>query len=190
MHDGVDIENYKKPRKLRKIKKAIYVGSFYEGRGVDIIINLAKKFPSIIFELYGANYTKRISKNLLIKKFVKYTKVPKILSSADLLLMPYKNKVFVNSNNLDTASYCSPLKMFDYLASGKIIMSTKLKGICEVLKDNYNCFLVNGDDNNKWISKFEKVIKIKNYHHISNKAFLTAKKYSWYNRAKSIVDIK
>ena len=28
--------------------------------------------------------------------------------------------------------------MFDYLASGKIIVSSKRDGICEILKHNYN----------------------------------------------------
>ena len=37
----------------------------------------------------------------------------------DVLLMPYEKTVRVNSENLNTAKYCSPLKMFDYLASKK-----------------------------------------------------------------------
>ena len=38
--------------------------------------------------------------------------------------------------------------MFDYLASGKIIVSSKRDGIYEILKHNYNCVLTNSFDVN------------------------------------------
>ena len=59
--------------------------------------------------------------------------MPKILSKYDVLLMPYENSVMVNSNNLDTSKYMSPLKMFEYLASGKIIISSNHKVLKEIL---------------------------------------------------------
>ena len=49
----------------------------------------------------------------------------------------------INANNINTANYCSPLKMFDYLASGRIIISSKLDGICEVLKHKKQLFAEN-----------------------------------------------
>ena len=60
--------------------------------------------------------------------------------------MPYSNKVSVRSKTLNTADYCSPLKMFDYLAAGKIIMSSKLNGICEVLSHKKNAIIVKDYD--------------------------------------------
>ena len=55
--------------------------------------------------------------------------------------MPYEEKVMVNSKSLNTSKYMSPLKMFDYLAAGKIIISSNQK-LREILKNNYNCFIV------------------------------------------------
>ena len=49
--------------------------------------------------------------------YVNYCDIPNILNNSDILLMPYANKVFVRSKSLNTANYCSPLKMFDYLAA-------------------------------------------------------------------------
>ena len=54
-----------------------------------------------------------------------------MLSKYDVLLMPYEEKVMVNSKSLNTSKYMSPLKMFDYLAAGKIIISSNQK----VLRD-------------------------------------------------------
>ena len=135
LHDGVDIKNFNKFKKIKKIKNANYIGSFYSGRGIEIIIGLAKKFKKIKFNLYGnsQNNLKSKLKNVSINNFLPYRKIPLILSKSDILLMPYANYVSVRSKNLNTANYCSPLKMFDYLASGKIIISSKLDGVCEVL---------------------------------------------------------
>ena len=136
LHDGVDIDNFKKPKIINNIKSAAYIGSFYKGRGIEIIVQLANRFKEINFNLYGdtQNSFHTRLKNIKVFNFVPYRKIPLILSKSDLLLMPYAKNVSVRSKNLNTADYCSPLKMFDYLASGKIIMSSKLGGICEVLK--------------------------------------------------------
>ena len=53
LHDAVDIKNFSNFKTRSYIKKATYVGSFYEGRGIEVILHLAKKFPNINFELYG-----------------------------------------------------------------------------------------------------------------------------------------
>ena len=41
--------------------------------------------------------------------------------------------------------------MFDYLAAGRIILSSKRDGICEVLKHNVNAVLVDKYDIKNWI---------------------------------------
>ena len=78
-----------------------------------------------MFELYGQanNNFKTDLKNVKIYDYVNYCNVPNILCNSDLLLMPYSKKVSVRSKTLNTADYCSPLKMFDYLAAGRVIVS-------------------------------------------------------------------
>ena len=34
----------KKEKKIKKIKTATYIGSFYKGRGIELILKLAKYF--------------------------------------------------------------------------------------------------------------------------------------------------
>ena len=45
---------------------------------------------------------------------------------------------------MNISNYNSPLKMFDYLAAGRVIVSSKRNGILEVLKHNHNSIIVNG----------------------------------------------
>jgi len=189
LHDGVDNKNFKKSDKIKKIRSAIYVGSFYDGRGIEIITNLAKKFKTINFKLFGQK--KKINnkfKNISFFNYISYDKVPAVLAKSDLLLMPYANKVFVRAKNLNTANYCSPLKMFDYLAAGKIIVSSKLEGICEVLKHKKNAIIVKKYTLEEWSNTFNDLLNHKyNLIKIQHGSVKTAKKYSWNQRVLKII---
>ena len=72
--------------------------------------------------------------------------------------MPYSNHVEIRAKGVNTAEYCSPLKMFDYLAAGKIIVSSKLSGICEVLKHNKNSILVKDFNYKSWEKSILEII--------------------------------
>ena len=190
LHDGTDPKNFKKGKKITRIKTATYIGSFYKGRGIELILKLAKNFNKINFNLYGKSNKLSINntKNLKIFNHIDYKKVPNILSKSDILLMPYSNDVSINANNINTANYCSPLKMFDYLASGRIIISSKLDGICEVLKHKKNSLIVNKYNYESWKKVVNNLLENKfNINKISENSLSTSKKYSWKNRANKIL---
>ena len=192
LHDATDPKNFVKLKKIKKIKKITYIGSFLEGRGIEYILRLSKKFKQIKFHLYG-NTSKKIQssqKNLKIFNHIEYHKVPNILLKSDILLMPYSKNVAIRAKNINTANYCSPLKMFDYLAAGKVIVSSKLDGICEILEHNKNAILVKNFDYYSWENTIRKLINNEyNISKIQKNSSKIAKKYSWKNRAKKIIDI-
>ena len=88
-----------------------------------------------------------------------YSKIPKILSQYEIALMPYQNKVRGRSS-IWLEKYMSPLKMFDYLASKKIIIASDLNVYKHILKNNFNSKLIKVNDDKKWSkaiqSSFEK----------------------------------
>ena len=174
------------------------MGSLYDGRGIDIILKLSKSNPDLIFTIVGKKKNDKIRninlnkyKNLKILNFVDYSKIPNLLSTFDVLLMPYKKNVFVKAKNLNTADYCSPLKMFDYLAAGKLIISSKLSGINEILKNNTNSIIVEDDDILSWEKAINNVkkLKITSINRISNNAYNTSKKNTWIKRVNKIFNI-
>lgn len=190
LHDGVDIKNFKKIKKIKRPKIVSYVGSFYKGRGIEIILELAKKFPKLQFNLYGKKNSKLITnlRNVKIFDYIPYSKVPKILQNSDILLMPHANEVEGRAKNINISDYCSPLKMFDYLAAGKIILSSKKDGICEILKHQKNSIIVNRYDIEEWSKEINKVLKKKyDLFSIQKKAIKTAKNYTWLKRANIIL---
>ena len=191
LHDGVDMKNFGNFKNTINIKKVCYAGSFYKGRGIDLILHLARKFPDLDFELYGQNNNKISTnlKNVKILDYVAYNNVPNILENSDLLLMPYSNNVSVRSKTLNTADYCSPLKMFDYLAAGKVIMSSKLNGICEVLKHQKNSIIVDDFKYELWEQELKKLLKnVYDIKEIQKNAFYTANEFTWVKRASKILN--
>ena len=54
------IENFNKNITKKLKNTCVYVGSFFEGKGVEQIFRLAKKNPSVFFHIYGE------------KKYLKY----------------------------------------------------------------------------------------------------------------------
>jgi hypothetical protein len=192
LHDGADISNFNyQPKRTTKIKNITYVGSFYKGRGIELIFKIAKFFPQLNFKLYGNNKNNHLkkTKNLKLFNYQPHYKIPSILKKSDILLMPFEKNVYVNSKNLNTAKYMSPLKMFEYLASGRIIISSNIKVLKEVLNKK-NSIIVKKNNLSSWVEEIQKLIQYKyNIKNICKNARITANKYSWDKRAETIINI-
>jgi len=194
--DAVDIEFYKIKKIPKNIKNIYYIGSFYSGRGIQLIIEIAKILKNINFILYGlrnddSNNLINLPKNIKIFKFIEHSKIPTLLHKADLVLMPYSlSHIGIASikNNINTVKYASPLKMFEYLASGTPLMASNLPVLKEILKNGYNSIIVKDNNPYSWaneIIKIQKNIKLRKV--ISMNAIKTAKQNTWNIRAKKIL---
>ena len=100
-----------------------------------------------------------------------------------------KNLLF-GRGNINIANYNSPLKMFDYLAAGRIILASRRDGITEVLKHNYNSIIVNKYNLNAWSQAINEILDHKyNVTKLRKNSILTAKKFTWDKRVSKIFDI-
>jgi len=192
--DAVDLRDFKFKKKLKNnISRIFYVGSFYKGRGIKLILDIAKLLPKKKFILYGKRKESMnldiLPKNVKIFNFVPFYKIPTILKKADLLLMPYSlSGVSINSKKIDTSRYASPMKMFEYLASGVPFISSNLKVLKEVLEHKSNCLIAKDNAPETWIKNImmldeKKKLKDK----ISLNAFKTALNNTWSKRVIEIV---
>ena len=57
--------------------------------------------------------------------------------------MPYSNKINIRSESITAEKYMSSIKLVEYLASGNIIVASNIPVYKNILRDNFNCFLVN-----------------------------------------------
>jgi glycosyltransferase involved in cell wall biosynthesis len=169
----------------------LYSGSLHKGRGIELIVNLAKLNPEINFLIIGQLNSSNSfvnSDNLYFLGYVPYIEIRDYLKASDVLLMPYQNKVSINVKGQDTSKWMSPLKLFEYMSVNKPIISSNLPVLREVLKSNYNCKLVKYNSVSDWNDainylKFNRDVSNK----LSNNAYLDFKtNYTWDIRALKI----
>lgn len=118
-------------------------------------------------------------------KFVKQVhpaEVPKYLSAFDICAMPYPWTQFY-------AYYVSPLKLFEYMASKRVILGTKLPAIEEILKHKINAYLVQPNDTMDLANGIHWLISHqKEAQRMADQAWQDVQEYSWKKRAERIVD--
>lgn len=191
LDDAIDINDYLVKFKSKILKKTcVYAGSFYPGKGLEIITYISKKLPDFNFHLYGDKAylpSTSFEKNIHFFGHINYKEIPNILSKYEVALMPYLSKVSGRHKNLNLANNMSPLKMFDYLASGRIILATNLKVYGHILKNNYNAILVDENKIDDWIFWIKKIFKNPDkFSNLKKNSLITAKKYTWTSRGKKI----
>ena len=109
----------------------------------------------------------------------------------DVLLLPYTKKVTVSGDVGDIYKFMSPMKMFDYLGSQKIIISSDVPVLREILSNRKNAILIKNFLNiQSWLLEIKKIKynSTKNLI-ISQNALKTSLKYSWKNRVISMLKI-
>lgn len=195
LDDCVDLNDFKKKNNKTTIE-FVYTGSLYSGKGIEIISYLASQFPKKKFHIFGDvnTLTKKYKiilnsqKNIILEGHFKYKYLPSILLRSEYLLMPYLEKVNVNSKRLDVSKYMSPLKLFDYLAAGKIIIASNLKVYSHILKNKKNCLLVSANKFHQWKKVISVLLENKTkYNFIKKNAKQTAKNYTWDQRIEKII---
>lgn len=169
--NGVDLQRYEHVLPCGSARTALglpqkltagYTGHFYAGRGVDILFKLAQAYPEIQFlwiggreqELEGVK--KRLDAeqldNVILTGFVDNARVPLYQSACEILLMPYERSI-AGSSGGNSVDICSPMKMFEYMASERAIISSNLPVIREILDEQCAEFCP-PEDPDAWISAF------------------------------------
>jgi glycosyltransferase involved in cell wall biosynthesis len=136
-----------------------FAGSLYRGRGVDLLLALARRCPWAVFEVYGGPLTSangtRIElqqpPNLRFHGRVDPARVPELLAGCDVLVAPYERAVFTATNRMDTSRWMSPLKIFEYMAVRRPILCSDLPAIREILDDGVTALLCAPDELDAWV---------------------------------------
>lgn len=154
-----------KPFKLNGATNRInagYAGHLYSGRGIEVILDAAERLPNINFHIVGGlpNDVERCkamvrSENVHFYGHQEPAAIPYFLSHMDILLAPYQRKVAVSGGGGNSVDWMSPLKIFEYMAAGKSLISSDLPVLREVLRDNDNASLVKCDDVDAWVRQIK-----------------------------------
>ncbi len=200
--DGVDLDRYTQlpdPEAARHqigLAPGLTVGCtghLYEGRGADLFLELADEFRQINFLWVGGrpadvqNWRERSAKAGLelvtFTGFVPNAQIPLYQAAADVLLMPYGRTVTASSGG-NTAEVCSPMKMFEYMAAGRAILTSDLSVLREVLDETSAVFCPPGDSA-AWSSALGRLITDADQRRtLGQVARSRAGKYAWVERAR------
>jgi glycosyltransferase involved in cell wall biosynthesis len=173
-----------------------YFGQLYDGRGIEIIESIAKARPDCLFLVYGGTedairkWHTLAPDNLRFMGQVPHPQARNVQVACDILLMPYQNNVSIGIHGHDTARWMSPMKMFEYMASGVPIISSDIPVLREVLSDGFNALLVEPGQPNSWINALDYLIKNSQFAaKIGRNAHADyQQKYTWSRRAEALLE--
>jgi len=174
-----------------------YLGHLYEGRGVELILDLAQKCPWADFHIVGGTEddiirVRGIAENILnviIHGFITPAKASLFRLEMDVLLAPYQRKVGLATGSLTTEKWMSPLKVFEYMAAGKAMISSDIEVLREVLDSGRNCLLCPPEDLSSWVNALTELNEDETLRMRLAESALTDIKfrYSWKVRAGRIL---
>jgi glycosyltransferase involved in cell wall biosynthesis len=175
----------------------VYSGHLYAGRGIEIVVELARRHPDHRFRVVGGREKDVVAwksqtadlGNLQFVGFVPPAKVFTWLRAADVLVMPYAHKVS-HAGTGETAAVCSPMKMFEYLGAGRPIIASDLPVLQEVLRPGKNCLVAAYDDVEAWSRA---LLRLQSdpalAERLSVSAHEDAASYTWEARAGRLVNL-
>ena len=176
--------------------KVGYTGHLYKGRGIEILLECAKRLENIEFHIVGGNKTEvdywrkkaAETRNVRFYGHVKYAEAIRLRNQCDILLMPYQTELHIAGAARNTARWMSPMKLFEYMASGKPIISSDIPVLREVLNER-NAILVKCDDVDAWVNAIEKLKDGSLRKELAANAYREfIENYTWTSRVKRILD--
>ena len=172
-----------------------YVGSFYQGRGLDLIAKLSTMLPTVKFHLIGGEETQfsnitgmSLPKNIICHGRFSQAELYRYYDLFDVALAPY-GKIIEVADGTNTVEYMSPLKIFEYMGRGKAIIASDLPALREILTDGVNAILAQPDDPKDW---YKAILAMQDAtirtNLIANSIKDAIEKHTWKARAKLILN--
>lgn len=210
--DGVDLARYENVLSIEHAREKLaqdydfhleqsrmvigYTGHLYAGRGVAMMLEMAAMLPEHTFLIVGGDpgtvvkikelVSSRMLGNVILTGFVPNAEVPVYQFACNALMMPYQRHVAASSGG-DISRYLSPMKLFEYLACERPILSSDIPVLREVL-DPEIALLLPPDNINPWIKTLREIeAKPGEYRSFGEKARAKAVSYTWEKRAEMIL---
>lgn len=199
---GVDLERYQDlpaPDEARRLLgwpqtyTIGYTGHLYAGRGIELLVEVAGRLPQARFVVIGGEpravqaWQRRMQEsgadNVDFLGFVPNAELPLRQAGCDVLVMPSQRSI-AGSSGGDIGQVASPMKTFEYLATGRAIVASDLPVFREVLNPG-NAVLLPPDDVAAWARALGDLQQNpEKRQQLGRQARLDAAQYSWLERAR------
>ena len=201
---GIDVDEFN-PNAKSNIREELgigdnplilYVGHLYEEKGVKYLIKAApsvlKKIPEAKFLIAWSgignqiNEIKRLINKLKLKGsfFItgKREDIAGVFAASDVFVLP-----LVSGNH----TLGHPVSILESLACGTPVVSTRIQGVCEIIKDAENGFLVHPSD---YMELADRICKMLNDKGLRNKMGrngreMVRNEFNWVYLSKEIMRV-
>lgn len=205
--DGIDLERYANLPPAAEARRRLglaegftlgYTGSFYQGRGIELLASLAGKLLHMqhlwiggsgeVLEKWRKNIQDEAWRHVHLAGYISNDKIPIYQAAADVLLMPYGRSVSGSSGG-DIARVFSPLKMFEYMAAGRPIVAADLPVLHEILDERTAVFCP-VEDEEAWVNALQALMDDpQRREQLASAAREKVQSYSWKARMQAILAI-
>ncbi len=169
---------------------AVYAGGLYPFKGVDMLVDVALELPRVQFAIAGGDLSQVTAYQQLAKskqvnniKFLGYlpqNQLASLLQAADVLTHPHCLT--------EAATFTSPLKFFDYMASGTPIVATEIASLMGFKSGNIAATWCEPDNPHQFAQSIQD--SLTKYPRKSEGYAATlnfVKQFSWENRIQKIM---
>ncbi|MGD0623673.1 MAG: glycosyltransferase [Thermodesulfobacteriota bacterium] len=190
--DGVNLCFYSGNPQRPPNNKIVYIGQLYPWKGTGTLVEAMKYLPRGELHLVGGS-EERIKKlrqtaihlgiegRVFFHGQVPPHEVRKHLATASVAVLPL-------TQDLISASFTSPLKLFEYMAARVPIVASDLPSTREILTHGVNALLVQPDNPQALAEGIQKVLSDRDMaDRLSQKAHEDVLSYSWDKRAERLL---
>lgn len=172
-----------------------YAGGLRSGNGVELMLALAVRFPEHAFHIVGGSAEeiaswkmKQTSSNVHWHGRLQPAQVHGFLSACDMLLAPYQHGPKTASGR-DTSRWMSPLKIFEYMASGVPMVVSDFPVLREVL-DQDMAMLVPPEDISAWVCAIAQLAESRERRAQMGQLAFSAYQanYTWLARSRRVIE--
>lgn len=170
-----------------------YAGGLRSGNGIALILEIARRLPTHTFHVLGGQSIEIEEWRSLVRSdnVVWYGRRPPrevaaFLAECDILLAPYTEGPKTAAGK-DTSRWMSPLKIFEYMASGRPMIVSDLPVLREVLSSD-SAVLVPHADTEAWVAAISELENGDRRRAIGAAARrLLVQEYTWRARASFVL---
>lgn len=191
--DGVNPELIEEAKGKSIEGEVVYVGQLYPWKGVKNIVRAMGYLPGVKLTIVGGGSDKereeierlvaelKLEDRVKLTGFLPYFEALCFMTGAKVLVLPLEDEVIARY-------FTSPLKLFEYMASGVPIVASDLPTIREILRPEETGILVKPGDERVLAEAVGRLLKDKSLSQtIANKAYHLSREYSWEKRAERII---
>jgi glycosyltransferase involved in cell wall biosynthesis len=124
--------------------------------------------------------------NIIFTGFIIQKLIPLYLKIADILFIPFDFNIDSNFVDLNTTS---PMKLFEYMAAKRPIVSSSISTIQKVISHNKEALLAASDDPEEYANLIKNLLNNPNLaKRIAKNAYQKVQNYTYKSRCKKIIN--